>query len=750
MALLDPLRKQLEQMPEGEDTTVLKEAVDSLVEEQINRLNRLAAELTEDWQKAVKAKKPIEDRWIDDERQFMGKRRVRGSKAYPGDSADYSNLNEEPIGSHATRSRTLMCWGRLSDMMLPANDFPMRVDAADEPDPNEFPQLQQAIQAAMQKWQAEAQQAQQQQGEPPPQPNPKDILSDVSENAANKMQQRVFQMLRDAKFQAHSRKALYDCSRIGTGLLKGPFPTLKQTRKFQGNDLAVQETPTAGISWVNPWMWYYDMTPTLERSSATYEVQILSPRELADFKRYPRVLTSVVDELLKDPEPKLDGPFRESVSRRNEFTDMREPIDGVYAVLETHKVLKPETLKDCLGIEWEHPDLPVIHLWSCNGKCIKFKLSPLERDFRLDYYNFTIMPADDTIFGYGYPYLARSAQRFVNGAMQATLANAAASVAPMLLVAQGKVQPNREQWRISGLNVFSVENQDNPIDNFMSAVQVPSNVEQNLALLKVGEEMMDQDTLFNQLLQGNITGEEMPASGLVTLANISSVFQRTIASYADDNVFQPLCERLIWWAKLYDDNPEIQGDMQAKAIASTQLVSKDLALQHTQVLIQMAQNPMFSGFADPYEMWKSFTNNIDGLPNRDAIIKDRDQALADQAKIQQAQQQGDPNLAAKIASEERIATAKMQMEERMAAAQQQSELLRAQVQLKVAEMTLQARLVELQQQKDVDITAISADIQKASMDDATKRMQTTLEQTITARLEMAKLQATPSPYSNKD
>lgn len=722
--------------------TALGISMDQLTPENIDQLNKLAAELHEDWQKAVKAKRPIEDRWIDDERQFAGKKRIRGSKAYPGDAADSSSLNGEPISVHATRSRTLMCWGRLADMMLPANDFPMRVDPADDPDPNEFPTLAQAVQNAM----ASAQQTGQQ-------PDYEAILTELSETAANEMQQRIFQILRDTKFQAHARKALYDCARIGTGILKGPFPTIKQCRKFaQGSqELDVQETPTAGVSWVNPWLFYYDMTPSLDRSSATYEVQILSPRELSDFKRYPRVIASVVDELLAEKDPKLEGDFRTSVQRRNEYTDLREPLDGVYAMLEVHKVLGKDKLRECLGIEWEFEDLPLVHMWICNEKCVKFKLTPLERDFRVDYYNFTIMPADDTIFGYGYPYLARAAQAFADGAVNATLANAAASVAPMLLVAQGKVQPNREQWRIKGLNVFSVENNGTePIDNFMAAVQVPSNVEQNLELLKVAQDMMDQDTLFNQLLQGNVTGEEMPASGLVSLSNISSVFQRTIASYADDNVFQPLCERLIWWVKIYDSSPEIMGDMQAKAIASTQLVSKDLALQHTQALIMMMQNPMFAGFGDAYEAWRAFTSNIDGLPNREAIIKERDQALADQAKIQQAQQQGDPNQAAKIASDERIAMARLQSEQQTAMAQQQAELLRAQVQLKVAELTLQARLVELQTQKDVDLTKITADIQRASMDDDTTRSMHVLDKSIEARLEMAKLTASPSPYSAKD
>lgn len=758
MALLDPMRKQLQDLqdslpddapPEVADQlTQMKGVVDTMVDEQIRRLNLLAAECESDWQKAVKAKRPIEDRWIDDERQFMGRPRVGDSKAYAADSADRINASREPIQVHATRSRTLMCWGRLADMMLPANDFPMRVDAPDDPDQDDFPQLGPAMERAVQTWQQQAQQAQQQQQPPPPEPDQDEILSTIAEDAANEMQQRVFQMLRDAKFQSQARKALLDTARIGCGLLKGPFPTLKKCRKFgQNQQLDVQETPTAGISWVDPWKWWYDMTPDLARSSSTYEVQILSPRELADFKRYPRTITSVIDDLLEEKDPQITGDYRASVQRRNEQTDMKEPLDGVYAVLETHKIIKPERLKDVMGIEWEYDDLPVIHMWSCNGKCIKFKLSPLERDFRLDYYNFTIMPADDTIFGYGYPYMARAAQRFADGAVNATLANAAASVAPMIVVTQGKIVPNREQWRVTGLNVFSNLNQDQPAGDGIEAIQVPSNVEQNLELLKVAKDMMDEDTLFNQILQGNVSGEDMPASGLVTMANIASVFQRSIASYADDNVFEPLCERLIWWDKLYntDDqgNPKIPGEQVPKAIASTQMVSKDLALQHTSAFVQFAAQPEFAGMTDSYAKLQAFAQNIDGLPNRDAIIKDRDTALADNAKAMQAQQQGDPSKAAKIESDERIAMAKLQSEERMG-------LLKMQTDLQVAQLTYEADLANLEAKKQVDLTAISTEIQKVATNDNLERFKVTLQSTLDANLEAAKLNATPSPYSKKD
>lgn len=756
LALLDPLKQQLAQAdPNDPNTAMMQAAVDKLMQAQVGRLDALCREMTEEWQRAVKQRKPVEDRWIDDERQFNGKPITRDSKAYSSDAADPNRGNSEPIVSNATRRKTLMCWGRLCDMLLPANDFPMRVDAPEKPDPNEYPQ---SLAQAMQQAQAKVQAAMQQdpQGGAESAPKPEDVLAEVASQQASDMQDAVFEMLTDAKFQSSARKALYDTSRIGCGIIKGPFPSLKQCRKFQqGGNFDIQETPTAGIAYVNPWFFWYDMATDLGRASKTFEIQLCSRRELADFKRYPRTITTTIDDLLKEKDPKLDGDFRTAMDRRNTLTDLKEPLDDVYAVLETHAVITPEKLGDLTGIEWQNPEMPVLHIWSVNGRCIKFKLTPLERDFRLDYYNFTIMPADDTIYGYGYPYLARSGQRFMDGAVNATLANAAASVAPIILVSQGKVQPNREQWRMRGLNVFSVENQSAPLEQFFASVMVQSNVEQNLKLLEVAEDMIDRDTLFEQILEGGENQEEMPASGMVMRANLANVFQKSIAAYADDNVFQPLCERLIWWRKMYGDalgKAPIEGDMMAKAIASTQLVSKDLALQHTQAAIQMSANPLFAGFFDAYTLASAFVHNIDGLPNKEQVLHNRDDALANQAQIQKMQQGGDPGLAAKLANDMQIAQLKIQSEERLAMADQQTRLLEMQGRVEVADKTVQAQLIIAAGKTQVDMQALATESAAAASTDATRRYEVTLDKAIQSRIEFAKLNAPVGerPYSSKD
>lgn len=739
MALLAPLQKQLQQAADANlddegaaSAAAMAGVVEMLVQEQSRRLDQLAGEMADSLKKLVLAKRPIEDRWIDDERQFSGNKRLRDSKMYANDAADPQMASNGPVSSHATRSRTIMFAARLADMLLPVNDLPMRVCPANAPDPAQL-------------------------GVPPQSP---EQASTLTAAAAAVMQQKVFHDLRAAKFTHKARRAVLDACRIGCGILKGPFPDVQRSRVFDKgtSELSLRETSAPGLAYVDPWKFYYDMTPTLEQSSECHEILLLSARELREWLQMPRVLVDAVQDLLDsdDKSQRIPPEVRDAINRRNEYTDMREPIGDVYAVVETSKVLKPSVLKDVLGIDWTYPDPPIVHMWWCGGRCLKFKLTPLERDWRLPYYHFTVMPADDTIFGYGVPYMARAAQRFTDGAVNATLYNAAASVAPIIAVAQGKVQPNNAEWRLAGLNVFSVETIDQPMRNFIDAFQVPSNVAQNLELLQVAQGMMDNDTLFNQILQGNIADERIPASGLVHLLNISTVFQRQIASYADDHCFQPLAERLVWWQNIYAPDPSAQGDFDVQGIAATQMIAKDLAVQHLQVAMQLSAQPQFAGFTDAYEELAAFYRMVD-FPGRDSILLPKQQAMQ---QHQQMAQQGDQKAAADMAEVQRkaqadqmqhqAAMAKIQSDERIALLQQQTEVEDSRARLAVAQMQLEGQYVALQTKQQVDLTRISAQTRKAAQDDATTRFQAVLDKSIEARLKMAELHATPSPYSNKD
>lgn len=724
LSILKPLKEQLKQAQANADLAgdddasqtigVATQAIEALEREQTKRLDAFASEMLEEFEKAVKSKRDVELRWIDDERQYNGERRIRDSKAYPNDAGDkwFRGDAERPT-LHATRSRTLRYGARFIDMMIPGNEVPIKVDPASNPDPSSFPGF-----------------------------NPQAAsLLDYASDAAGRMNACVKEQLFDQKIQDIGRGLIFDACKLGCGLMKGPFVEYRKKKKPQGPQsiIVLDKRPVPGAAYVDPWMFYYDMARTLEESSRTFEVHLLDKRAVNDLKFYPNMIKANIDLLLKEKDPSMPTNLSAAITMRNRMLNSVEPIKDRWAVVEMHGIVDVDVLENAMGIHWEHEDqLPLIEFWFCNGRALKWKLSPLECDWRVPYYNFTPFPCDDSIFGYGVPYMANGGQKIVDGALDATLANASASSGPFMFFKKGNVTPMDEEWRVRGLKTFSVlDPTDAPVENSFASVLVTSNVQGNLDLLNQGLEFMDQDILIDQVMQGNMSAEDMPASGLLQVINIQNIFQRMIAARADDSWFKPMGERWVQWNLQFNPDPSIKGDFDVKGVASTTLVSKDLQIQHTQVGMQLASQPQFAGMSDQYEWFSSFVRMLD-IPNRDQIMFDKNKATQNQAAMQKQNQGGDPMVAVKMAQID-VQKAELQLktqEVEYAHQERMSEIARQQAKdqadavgnrqdqvtrVIVAQTQKETALINVAAQKDINVSKLAAIVQKASMDNATKR-----------------------------
>jgi len=764
LALLGPLRDQLEEFendPEmdwGDDPAVqlLGKTVGGIVDEQTRRLDALAKECMDDFYDCVDASDEPRQSMIDDERQYRALSRIRDSKRYASDAADRDVQDDDRINMHTTRTRTTMYGARLGDVIFPTNDYPVRIVAPEDPKPEDYPGYAAALEKAKAESAASAQPPQAgPDGQPMPAPPPlpdEMVLSikDYADSCAANMQAWVFKQYDAQHFTKKGRETLERGCKVGCGLMYGPFPDIDRKRVPKLKpltegvqetflDLEVQETKTPGIEARDPFRFFYDMTPTLEESNACYYVNFWTVRQLSDFKSTPRVIVPTVEKMLADDKPKVSAKLATCVNKRAEGSGMKESIRDRYVVVEIDRILRPEKLKEVTGIEWDHDDLPLVKMWVSDEGCLKFKMTPLERDWRPPYYNFGIMPKDDTIYWYSVPTMGRSGQKFVDGSLNATLFNAAASKAPIIVTNKGQVQPNNERWRLGDMIVFNNLNPDLPASDVFASISVESNVEGNLKMLAQALAMFDDDTLYEQILSGNLSGEAIAASQLAQIVNLASVFQRRLAGYADDFLIGPITERFVWWGNIYEDDPDLKGPHVVKPIAATQFVSKDILIQHLQALTQLSTtNPSFQGFADNYKLFRLNTNLLD-IPDIDDVVYPREKALENQGKLQQSQQGPE---AAKMADIERqkmkdqadieLARAKLDQEGQL-------EIQRLNTELQLKQLAIRQAMIELATAKEVDFAKINADIAKSTQDNV-----------VYARLETAKLAATPSPYSAKD
>lgn len=729
----------------------LVDVVEALEQEQLRRLDALVQELQLDMDKAVTARKDVDARMIDDELQYMGKRRLQYSKYMPNDSVTDQTEDDDESAVHSTRHKTEMIAARLIDMMLPTNAVPFRVEADEDPDPECVPTFQKPQVAPPQEGQP-----------PPPPPSATDsgsALDDANQRAAAKMFEKIKKQALEGGFLKHGRKAIRDACQRGVGITTGPHTAYKRKVKVKGDqaDVSIDKTSVPGYEYVNPWYFWYDMTPTMEQSRKSWLLHLWDRSELMEFKKYPNVLSYPVDQLLELKDDDLKKQFPTNISAvllsRNKALQLVEPIDTRYAIIKCFAALPAEKLERVTGIKWDHPDtMPLVEIWWCNGKCLKWKLSPLECGWRMPYYAFTPLPLDDTIYGWSVPYLMRSSQRFAEGALDATQINAAVSAAPLLFVRKGKVAPADGKWRLRGPKVMDVTGEeDRPIADSFGAFTIPSNVEQNLLLFKLAQDMIDQDTWFSQLASGNITSvQDAPASSVASLVNLNTVFQRMVAANADDQWFTPFCQQWGVWNLMYDEDPEIKGDFNYAGTASSALVAKDIQIQHTQVVAQMSDSPRWSYMTDDFSLFEAITSQLD-IPNRDTVLLPREKAME---KLAQSQGSGPPpELQAKqmeIESRERIEMARLQNDAQKAQMSAEIDKMRMQTDLQVAQMNYQSVLVKASAESNTDMAILSEQARKATEQEATKRMQIGVKAQTELVKQRNELTATPNPHSRLD
>lgn len=731
LGMLIPLKKRLSEatnnaMQAGDTESAalidtMHTAVTALEDEQTKRLDEYAVQALVDFEKAVKAKRDTELRWIDDDRLYNGLDILSDSKAYPGDAGDrMENGDEDRPALRAVRSRTLRYYARLVDMLLPGNDIPMEVKAPSKPDPESFPVI-----VAMQQGGQQITPA---------------IVLDMAAKAASGMQQTIKDQLLEQQFQDIGAHKIFDACHLGCGLSKGPIMDYSKRRKPMGakSEIVLEESPIPGYSYVDPWMFYYDMSPSLDDCSMCWEVHLMDRRKVNDLRRFPRVIEKNIDLLLEDKDPQMPTELAQNINTRNKRRDSVETVKDRWAVIEMHGLIDVEDLEKATGIKWEDKKtLPLIEFWFCNGKAIKWKLSAMECDWRVPYYNFTPFPCDDTIFGYGVPRMGRGGAKLIKGALDATMLNAACAAGAFMAFKKGEVTPADGSWDVVGPKILEVQT-DGDIKEAIYSFMVASNVDGNLALVQKGLDFLDDDILLDQITQGDISSEEMPASGLIQVINLKTVFQRMIAKCADGTWFKKQGERWVQWNLQFNQDGSIKGEFNVNGIASTALVSKDLQIQHLQVGMQVSAQPQFAGMVDHYQEITAFYRQLD-VPGKESIVFDKETADKNSAAI--AQQGSDPMVAVKMqelelrkqenALKQQDLTANLQLKikeveyahaERMAEIQRQTQndQIGAQTQILIAQSKKDVAVMQLAQEQKLQIWQVAAAMKKAGLDADTK------------------------------
>jgi hypothetical protein len=641
------------------------------------RLDVLGAAKAETRKEAIQARisSGIENVWVEDEEHYEGiddKNRASATTDWqtkpPGQAHPNTPSNESTVFPNITRAYVDAAAAKVGDILLPTDErswslketpVPELVERAKGGLPVEV--LEGMAQANVPEDKALAVAAAETahyQG-----------LIDAAVEKAKKAQQRIEDWHVEGQWHAEVRKAIEDCTKIGSGVLKGPVPTMKRSQMYKDRKLVMQEEIKPVSKRISPWNLYPDPAcgESVHNGSYIWERDFISEKQLRALKLDPGYIGRQIDLCLND------GPKKATADRMTaDGKTLSEK--GIYEIWYFYGDVSKEDM-EAAGCPCEADSVPAV-LTMVNERVIKAALNPLDDGA----FPYDVMPwsaRKNMPWGHGVSRLGRDPQKMVVAATRALLTNAGRAAGPLIIL-RDDVQAADGTEDIVPWKVYRGATTDQGSANDMGAmIQIP--------LLLQGQAGSAPDTFGGQQLVDR---------------NASTVLRRVARTF-DDCITEPHIRRYYAWLLQYGDDAE-KGDFVIDARGSTALVEREFAKQHNQRLLEASLNPQFG--LDPELAMEEDLRANNRNPKAFQLSEEKKKAMAEAQKNQPA----DASLeVAKIRAETEKEIAKGK-------AIEAEKDRRTQIQLK--QMEREIEMMRLSAATNVDLAKIKATLAGKVMD----------------------------------
>lgn len=548
---------------------------------------------------AGRASSGIEEEWTEDEEHYQGiddanrayqnaNQLFRSRKAALTGTAPVNNgPSRSVVFLNITRPYTDAASARVADMLLPTDDRAWEIKAT--PLPKLSPALLQKLSDSMggiyshetMKAFVEAQ------------------VENARESAAN-MQKAIEDPLVESNWHGEVRQQIEDSARIGSGVLKGPFPIQRSQRLVQRDPITQMssvirvDSIQPGSKRIDPWDFFPDPAcgENLHHGSYTWEREYIGKRQIK---------AMLADESYDRAE--LLAVLREGPARTRQGTEAvyRASDDEFEMWIFYGHCARDHLLQ--IGVELEEGDedrTPTMAVM-INDRLVKTVESPIESgEFPYDILAWQRRPGMP--WGMGISRQIRTAQRMLNGATRAMMDNSGLSAAPQIVIGNG-VTPEDGHWGLRPGKIWRAEaSADAPdVRAAFSAFVVPSVQVELMNIINFCLKMAEDTTGMPAMLQG-IRGDAPNTLGGMQMQNnnATSVLRR-LAKRFDDYVTRPHIQRYFDWMMTYSDDEAIKGDFEIEVRASSALVERDAQQQFLLQMVGLARDPAYE--IDPAKLF---------------------------------------------------------------------------------------------------------------------------------------------------
>lgn len=628
-----------------------------------DRLNAIVQSLQAKADEQVQKKTHIEERWLEDMRQFHGR-----YDAETESKLNANNSSKSKLFFNITRMKTNGWEARLTDMLFPTDDRNWGIKPTPVPE-IEMPkgQIPEAAYPAAPQGAAESAKI------------AMDSAVAEAKKKAEAMEQEIDDQFREADYYAKCRDMIGSACRIGTGVIKAPVVSSKNIRRWAKADegegpeggsyvLAYMDDPSPDAHYVDPWSFFPDMSASsVDDAEFFFERHLKNKKQMRDLAKIAGFDKDAIRELLEEGTQDSSPDFVANLREITGVGEFSKADNNKFQVWEYHGPLEPEDIEivcSCMGKEELLEDigndiLEEIHVvaWFCQGKLIKFGLHLLDSQEPI-YSVFCLEKDERCIFGFGIPSLMRDSQKSLSAAWRMILDNAGLSTGPQVVIDNSSIKPADGNWTLAPRKVWLKNSSSTPINQVFGTFSIESHQPELANIVQMSRQFADEETALPLVAQGESGSHQTTtAQGMSMLMNsVNVVFRRVIKNY-DDDVTVRTVRRFYDWNMQFNDREDIKGDYNVDARGSSVLLVREMQAQNLLGMMNMfGAHPVFGPMTKHADLYRKAVQ-AHSIAADEIVMTDQEIAA-----MQQQQAEAEANGGTDPAQEMEIAKLNTQLE----------------------------------------------------------------------------------------
>jgi hypothetical protein len=471
------------------------------------------------------------------------------------------------------------------------------------------------------------------------------VAEDVNKEALKKATKLIKDWLKESNWSYAVRKQIIEAGKVGTGIIKGPFPKARKLSKdieilLDSLPTAVDD-PSVGTYLQNTLRTLLEFTPHIE----SIKVENCYPDAECGtdiqngnyfYERVPEVTKTQLKEYKEDSSydsEQIDLCLDEGPKSPEKKDD--KAADKSKGSFELW--IRTGTLECKIKDEIKSFGFQVTTL--CNDHIIKSETFWLETPI-IPYWVLTWEPRDNSWTGIGVPEIIETSQRGLDSSVRALMDNMGYSVGPQVIELDGVIEPvEGEDWEMRPYKRWRVKSSlpgqeaVSEAKSALSFLEFPNYLNEIMPVIQYWIKMAEDTTGLSLLLQGQASTDAVGVSQQL-MSNATTNLRLVIKEW-DDKTCYPMMTAFYEWAQLYGPS-EVKGDAVVEPLGSSALIVREL---QQQALLQIGDKTLQPIYGISPKKWMNMY--LEGFQIDSEVLAMTPEEL-DQLK--EAEKQPDPRI----------------------------------------------------------------------------------------------------------